>query len=255
MKALQSLRLIAVGLAFLAFAALSVSAEVVSVVRTRTETFKGVTLVSQTATHAFLKHSRGVANIRLNDLDADTSAALGLGRSGASVQGKTAGASASTASVGSEGEKASGPSVWQRAFPTGLPTVDLDKRSLTIVIGVLLGTWLFFSYCLLLICRKAGTEPGPLVWLPVLQMIPMFRAAGMSAGWLLAMCVPLVNLVALVLWSFNIAKARGKGVFTAILLILPVTNFLAFLYLAFSAGDEKPELPPARVIRLDPIPT
>lgn len=255
MKALQSLRLIAVGLAVLAFAALSVSAEVVSVVRTRTETFNGVTLVSQTATHAFLKHSRGVANIRLSDLDGETASALGLGRSGASVEGKTAKTAPASASAGTEGEKASGPSVWQRAFPTGLPAVTLDQRSLMMVIGVLLGTWLFFSYCLLLICRKTGTEPGVLVWLPVLQMIPMFRAAGMSAWWVLGMCVPLVNLVGLVLWSFKIAKARSKGVFTAILLILPVTNILAFLYLAFAAGDEKPELPPMQGIRLDPIPT
>ena len=56
----------------------------------------------------------------------------------------------------------------------------------------------------------------------------------------------MVNLVAQVLWSFNIAKARGKSVWVGVMLLLPITSLLAFLYLAFSNGataeeEEEPE--------------
>jgi hypothetical protein len=102
--------------------------------------------------------------------------------------------------------------------------------------GVVACSWFFFCMCCSLICKKTGHPGGLLVWLPVFQMIPLFRAAGMSSWWFLAMFVPLLNLVAQILWCVKISQARGKGFLTAIMLILPVTNMLAFLYLAFSNG-------------------
>jgi ABC-type uncharacterized transport system permease subunit len=60
----------------------------------------------------------------------------------------------------------------------------------------------------------------------------------MAPVWVLAFLIPLLNLVAQVVWSFKIAKARGKNAGWAILLLLPVTNILAFLYLAFSSGGQ-----------------
>ena len=64
----------------------------------------------------------------------------------------------------------------------------------------------------------------------------MLRAAGMSGWWFLAYFVPLLNLVPLILWPLKIAKARGKSVWVGVLLLLPVINLFAFLYLAFSNG-------------------
>ena len=98
----------------------------------------------------------------------------------------------------------------------------------------------------MLICRKTGNPPGILVWLPVLQLFPLLRAAGMSGWWFLAFFVPVLNLVPRFFGRFKIAKARGKSVWVGVLLLLPVTNLFAFLYLAFSNGasaeeDEEPE--------------
>jgi hypothetical protein len=90
-----------------------------------------------------------------------------------------------------------------------------------------------------LICQKAGQTPGLLVWLPLLKVFPMLRAAGMSPWWFLASFVPLLNLVAVVLWCLNIAKARNKTVLVGLFLLLPVTNILAFLYLAFSSRPSR----------------
>jgi hypothetical protein len=99
-----------------------------------------------------------------------------------------------------------------------------------------------------LICKKAGHTPGLLVWLPVFQLFPLLRAAGMSAWWFVAWLLPLLNIVAFILWSVKITKARGKSGWVAVFLILPLTSFLAILYLAFSNGaragrdGEEPEV-------------
>jgi hypothetical protein len=55
---------------------------------------------------------------------------------------------------------------------------------------------------------------------------------------LLACFIPLLNLVAVILWSFKIVQARGKSVLVAIALLLPLLNLFAILYLAFSGASE-----------------
>jgi apolipoprotein N-acyltransferase len=77
-------------------------------------------------------------------------------------------------------------------------------------------------------------------------VFPLLRAAGISGWWVLAFFVPVLNLVPLVLWPLKIAKARGKSVWVGVLLLVPVINLFAFLYLAFSDGapgtdDQEPE--------------
>lgn len=247
-------RVLATGLALL-LPFLAVAAEAVSIVRTKTESFHDVALVSQTESHVFLRHSRGVASVRIADLDNETLAALG-------VKGFTATAAADPTP---ESERTTmtfsglpGPiAEWRVGLSEGEP-LPLPPREVLLIAGaVLLAFWLFFCWCAKLICEKAGSPPGFLIWVPVLQMLPLLRAAGMSGWWLLGFLVPVVNIVAQILWSLNIAKARGKGLLTGILLILPVTNIFAFLYLAFSSASEAAEpAPPARpVFRMDPLPS
>jgi hypothetical protein len=125
-------------------------------------------------------------------------------------------------------------------FPKGASSEVL----LTVCI-VLLALHIFYSYCCRLICLKATGEVSSLIWLPVLQLIPLFNAAGMSGAWLLAVFVPGLNLIAYILWCFNIVKARGKHVIWAILLLLPFASILAFFYLAFS-GSDSAEAPPEK---------
>ena len=89
---------------------------------------------------------------------------------------------------------------------------------------------------------EAGTQPGAIVWLPILQFISLLRAARMSGWWFLALFVPLLNVVIGIVWCFKIAKARGKSAWVGLLLLLPITSFFAFLYLVFSdraPGNEK----------------
>jgi hypothetical protein len=118
--------------------------------------------------------------------------------------------------------------------------IEPDLTMVLVALGIVLVFYLFWCYCCARICEKAGHPGGFLVWLPVLQLFPLLRAAGMSGWWFLAFCLPLLNLVGHILWSIRICKARGKGVLCTVFLLLPVTSFLAFLYLAFSGGARFP---------------
>jgi hypothetical protein len=75
------------------------------------------------------------------------------------------------------------------------------------------------------------------VWFPLLKQIPLLKAAGMSPWWILANFIPLLPVITFIVWCFKIANARGKHAIVGVLLLLPITNILAFLYLALSASN------------------
>jgi hypothetical protein len=112
--------------------------------------------------------------------------------------------------------------------------IAANPKVIGIVLGGFGGLYIFSSTCFWLICRKTHIAPGPLVWVPILQLIPLLRAANMPRVWFFAYFVPLLNFVALILWCVKIAKTRGKSPWVAFLLVCPLTALFAFLYLAFS---------------------
>jgi hypothetical protein len=245
-------------LVFMLTAATALAEGAVEVLRTKTDTYQNVTLVSRTKTHVFVNHSRGMATLKIADLSDE--ALIGLGLLDAPVVAETAvrpdaPTDLATAMAPIEEIAHSLPASMNGKGLAELKLPANLKVILLICLGVMVLFHLFFSYCAMLICKKAGTEPGIMVWLPVLQVYSLIRAAGMSGWWFLACFVPLLNIVAQVLWSINIAKARGKGVLTTIMLLLPVTNVFAFLYLAFSAGSSEEDAEDdAKPIRLSPLP-
>jgi hypothetical protein len=230
------------------------------VLKTRTETYNNVTLISHTPTHLFIQHSRGVADVKIHELDAATLKALGVDV----PDDMNPDAASKNANPVAQLFKEDGtmavelPPAVKNHLPPGISLPPLTR---TLVLSVLAGLavfHLFFSFCAMQICRKAGSNPGPLIWLPVLQVIPMVRAAGMSGWWFVAWFVPVVNLIAQILWCVKIVQARGKGFLTTVLLILPGTNILAFLYLAFSGGvarvKSRAKLGGPKPVELEPLP-
>lgn len=129
--------------------------------------------------------------------------------------------------------------------------------------------YLFFCFCLLMICSKANTPSPLLVFLPVLQILPAYRAAKMSPVWfrllmadvvfrvivgvltytghigrlpqsvvmvlfVLMMVLTLIHVIGWFIWCFKICIAREKSPLVGIFLLLPCTQVLALAYLAFS---------------------
>jgi len=99
---------------------------------------------------------------------------------------------------------------------------------------VVLGLHLFYSYLAKRICEKAGTEPGCLVWVPILQVFPMFAAAGMSYLWFLGFFVPFLGAVVPVLLFVKLCEATGKPGWLGVFVLLPGANLILPIYLAFA---------------------
>lgn len=211
------------------------------------QTYQNVTVTTKSKNYIFIVHSGGMTNIKVSDLPGDILEKLGYSAAPTApkVQTNTASAWAKQAV-----EKIETPQVKQmqaqlmHAWHESGPAANLRLPSPTpklilSVVGTLLAVYLFVCYCCMLICRKTGNEPGALVWFPLLQVFPMLRAASMSGWWFVAFFIPVLNVIGHVLWCVRIVEARSKTTPLLILLLLPITSFFAFLYLAFS--DSIPE--------------
>jgi len=217
----------------------------VDLLETKTGVYSNVTVTTRADQYVVIHHSQGIGTIKVTDLSRDLKKQLGYAvppsdeeKSGAKLL-----ASAKRSLhmlpdakqlMASWNSKSRGPGAVGKA----------STPVLIAILGAVLLLYLFFCHCASRICQKTGQKPGLLVWLPLLQMIPLYRAAGMSPMWFLALFVPVLNLVVQIMWCFKIAKALGKGALTGLFLLLPITSPLAFVYLA-SSGEapvqEKPK--------------
>jgi hypothetical protein len=213
------------------------------VLETKTGAYTNVTVTKKTKDWVFILHSQGVCNIKATDLS--TEARIALGYEEAPKKGEQIQVAATTSHEGfgnlshlklEEVKKFAAD--WRvnrkekeaemKAFITANP------MALCTVLGILGFVYIFSSTCFWMICRKTHNAPGPLVWVPILQLIPLLRAANMPRVWFFAFFIPILNIIAQILFSIKIVKSRGKSPWVAFLLILPPTSLFAFLYLAFS---------------------
>jgi hypothetical protein len=239
------------------------------VLQTENGVYTNVTVLTKTRTDIFIQHAGGVANVKLKDLDDKILTQLGYQVAPKKQPMKpltvpTQLITNVTHQLEANPQFQALEQKWQTEIQSKLPPISKG-----LILGVLAGLfvgYLFFCYCCMLIVRKTGNRAGLLIWLPILKVIPLFRAAGMPAWWVLVWLSPAIvnavaipylrdggvrpwwfilaifpvaNLVASVVWIFKIVASRGKNPIWAVLLLLPVTNLIAFLYLAFSNGEER----------------
>lgn len=229
--------MVGVFLTWLSVASLAATDIELPVLKSGTDVFTNVTVYGQTATDLFIKHSRGFGNVKISTLDTPTLRLLNLGgetpeeKAAHSVPGK---AVASLATMKAKLESTTDVRVPSQADMLGLLSQFRPSPNL---IAIVLIAYLLYCACLKLICQNAGSKAGPMIWFPVLQMFPLLRAAKMSAWWFVAFLIPLVGVVAHIVWCVKICKACGKGALVIVLLILPGTNVLAFLYLALAKSN------------------
>jgi hypothetical protein len=226
----------------------AITDETFAVLQIGTRAYTNVTVTTKAKNYIFIIHSSGMNNIRIADLPEDIREQLGYGASEktkAATNSAAAWAKAGIAKLDMPGLQAVRKQFTQgwSAHNTSIPPLRamFGSELVLTVLGILLLVYLFHCYCCLLICQKTGQDPGVLIWVPILQLLPVVRAAGLSAWWAVAWLVPVLNLVVQVLWSLEIAKARGKSVWVGVFLLVPFTSLFAFLYLAFSNGAQPEE--------------
>ena len=210
--------------------------------QTKTGVYTNVTVTQQTKDWIFILHSTGVCNVKLSDLSPETLAVLGYkpATDDAAAEEKKSHASQPFAQIITRAKLADVGKLardWRQNPRQKFKELTASSPfAIYIILGILAALHIFTSTCFWLICRKTHIAPGPLVWVPVFQLIPLLRAANMPLGWFFAYFIPVLNIIAQIVWSVKIVRSRGKSPFVAFLLLLPVTNFFAFLYLAFSSS-------------------
>jgi hypothetical protein len=213
------------------------------VLQTKTGTYTNVTVTKQTKDWIFILHSAGVCNLRASDLSTEARITLGYEappKTPAEARAEAAAAPASSLKlphIDLSGVKqfAAG---WRQNPKEKEAEIKAFFVANPMIVSVFLGisavVYIFLSVCFWLICRKTHIAPGPLVWVPFLQLIPLLRAANMPRVWFFGYFLPIINIIPIILLSIKIVKSRGKSPWVAFLLILPPTSLFAFLYLAFS---------------------
>ncbi len=200
------------------------------------QTYRNVTVTTKARSYVFILHSTGMTNVKVAELSPELREKLGY----AAEEGK-AGKGSASAWAQQKLSKIEVPQIKQLQTAWLAQEAMANPNLLLVALGAVLVLYLFACYCCMLICKKTHNEPGILVWVPGLQLFPLLRAAGMSPAWFLAWLVPVLNVLAQIVWSVKIAQARGKSAWVGLWLLLPVANVLAFLYLAFSEDAPKKE--------------
>ena len=221
------------------------------------ETYTNVTVLNKTRTDLFISHAQGMANVKVKDLEPATQLRLGyeLERPKQSRMEKVwKGPDIENQLTRLETDPRV-QEIEERLAAQFLETLDrLDPRAVYAIPAGIVFVYLWFCLLCRCICVKTSNPPSPLIWLPFLKQIPLFKSAGMSPWWILTNFIPPVFVIGYILWSFKIVHARGKHVFFGVMLLLPVVNLLAFLYLALSGSGSEREPTNRKVISLQPTP-
>ena len=212
-----------------------------STLKIGTQTYTNVTVTTKAKSYIVLLHKMGMSSVKLADLSEEQRTQLGY-----ALPPKPKGA----------------PAVWAKEKLARLDTPQIrDIRSSlgaqaavvrsnpTLLWGLAAGVVLLhlgLCYCCLRICRKAGVPSGVLVFIPLLNLFPLLKAAGMNSMWFFAFLVPMFNCIAQGVWSVKIVKALRERLWIAAFLLVPITNPFAMIYLAYSP-EKRPKKQPRPV--------
>ena len=201
--------------------------------------YQDATVRTKAKDYIIIVHSKGITSIKVTQLSEEVRERLGYASAKHIDPALTAEKVTSRGAACIDGLKGQISEVWQRATFGPVRQTFVTFPTVVAAICALLIIHLFCSYCSMLICQKAGLDAGMLVWLPVLQAIPMLQAASMSTRWFGAFLIPGLNVYAWGLWCIKIVAARQKTMPLAILLMFPLTSWFAFLFLAFSKDSRE----------------
>ena len=103
---------------------------------------------------------------------------------------------------------------------------------------------LYFPFCWSCrqLCRRAGSPSYVLVWLPGLQRLALFRAAGVSWTWFfLGIPIPLIGVSAWILCCGRLCETFGRTKLLLLLMIWPIIGWPVFMYLAWASQSDENE--------------
>jgi hypothetical protein len=219
--------------------------------------YTNVTVTTKAKNYIFIQHSTGMQNIRVSDLPEEIRTQLGYVPEVQKGQKAANWAKEKIADlhIGNvKAEELRDPKKLQEQSAIVVEKVrSLDNKLCGAFLGGALLIYFFFCYCCAQICQKAGAQSALLVWLPIVKVIALLRAAKMSQVWfvfyvfvIVAPCLaPLMQppfvvgwylsylvlnvllFIGAVIWCLKIARARGKSPLVGFCLLLsPISPLL-----------------------------
>ena len=116
----------------------------------------------------------------------------------------------------------------------GAMVAGLGIVAVLVLLVISLAFYVFFCFCCKRICEKCGKDPGVLIWIPIVNLVPLLELAGLPVWMIILFFIPLVNIVMGVLMWAKICVARGKSGWLVVLMFVPIANLVFIPYLAFS---------------------
>jgi hypothetical protein len=225
-------------------------------------TYSNVTIENVTDKTLTFTHARGVGSLNPQKLTAHERQALGLQTETLKEQKAEVIESKTTTSA------------WNIKGRAGMPDSisKFAQMAGAIALGIVIAVvafYLFTCLCLLRICNKTDHPAPLLVWIPLLQIFAIYRAAEMSSFWFKALVVDIlvrfsiaglaisgvvardnnaldgflifyslvltiVHVIGWCVWCFKICIAREKNPLLGLFVLFPITQPPALAYLAFS---------------------
>jgi hypothetical protein len=104
----------------------------------------------------------------------------------------------------------------------------------TMIFGILILCYVYFAITLRVIAKKTNTPDEWMAWVPIANIYLVTRIAGKPWWWTLLSFIPYIGLVFLAILFINLAEARKKSGVWGFLMLIPIVNFFAAGYLAYS---------------------
>jgi uncharacterized membrane protein YhaH (DUF805 family) len=103
-----------------------------------------------------------------------------------------------------------------------------------VIVLFALAFYIFYCFCAKKICERCGVTPGILIWIPIVNIIPLLQVAKMPVWMIILFLIPIVSLIVAIFMWVKICQARGKTGWLTIMLFIPIANLIFLPYLAFS---------------------
>jgi len=86
------------------------------------------------------------------------------------------------------------------------------------------------------IAKKTGTPNGWMAFVPILNLVLMCQCAGKPGWWFILLCIPLVNIIIMIIVWMAIAENCGRPAWWGVVIgLVPLVNLILMLVLAFGA--------------------
>jgi len=104
---------------------------------------------------------------------------------------------------------------------------------------IILPIYIYVALALITIAKKTGTGNSWFAWIPILNFILAARIAKVSLWTVIPAFIPFVNVFIQLWWWWKIAEVRGKPGWLALLMLIPLLNFVILGILAWGKRSEE----------------